>query len=181
MLARSYLPVCFLLSYLLISALALSFPETPSSSFPRLSDPLPQQDPARTGARGSRPPDRAHYAPQPPYPDASSSFRRSEKSRRRLSSKQSSTSLLSAKDFKDSPTADEITDLGSSSTSTSTSASNSNHNTHNTDDRDPNQSSPICDLLIEPPLFSPPDTRTQPGIVALVVGIITIVTASLMM
>ncbi|KAK9458798.1 uncharacterized protein V1516DRAFT_681979 [Lipomyces oligophaga] len=37
------------------------------------------------------------------------------------------------------------------------------------------------ELAIESPLFSPPDTRTQPGTVALVVGIITIVTASLMM
>ncbi|KAK9322990.1 hypothetical protein V1517DRAFT_321542 [Lipomyces orientalis] len=37
------------------------------------------------------------------------------------------------------------------------------------------------DVLIDPPLFSPPDKRTQQGWVVLVVGVITIVTASLMM
>ncbi|KAK9384264.1 hypothetical protein V1515DRAFT_612191 [Lipomyces mesembrius] len=39
----------------------------------------------------------------------------------------------------------------------------------------------IYDLLIDPPMFSPPDKRTQQGWVVLVVGVITIVTASLMM
>ncbi|KAJ8099698.1 hypothetical protein POJ06DRAFT_115137 [Lipomyces tetrasporus] len=37
------------------------------------------------------------------------------------------------------------------------------------------------DVLIDPPMFSPPDKRTQQGWVVLVVGVITIVTASLMM
>ncbi|KAK9236795.1 hypothetical protein V1525DRAFT_345326 [Lipomyces kononenkoae] len=40
---------------------------------------------------------------------------------------------------------------------------------------------PDYDLLIDPPLFSPPDKRMQQGWVVLVVGVITIVTASLMM
>ncbi|KAK9370271.1 hypothetical protein V1509DRAFT_637874 [Lipomyces kononenkoae] len=40
---------------------------------------------------------------------------------------------------------------------------------------------PNYDLLIDPPLFSPPDKRTQQGWVVLVVGVITILTASLMM
>ncbi|KAK9374526.1 uncharacterized protein V1513DRAFT_458871 [Lipomyces chichibuensis] len=39
----------------------------------------------------------------------------------------------------------------------------------------------VYDLLIDPPMFSPPDKRTQQGWVVLVVGVITIVTASLMM
>ncbi|KAK9469979.1 uncharacterized protein V1510DRAFT_405435 [Dipodascopsis tothii] len=39
----------------------------------------------------------------------------------------------------------------------------------------------LADVVIEPPLFAPPDNRIQPAWVLLIVGVLTIVTASLMM
>ncbi|KAK9447551.1 uncharacterized protein V1518DRAFT_421287 [Limtongia smithiae] len=40
---------------------------------------------------------------------------------------------------------------------------------------------PKCNIVIDPPMFSPPDKRAQSGFVVLVVGVITLVTAGLMM
>ncbi|KAK9456009.1 hypothetical protein V1511DRAFT_509818 [Dipodascopsis uninucleata] len=39
----------------------------------------------------------------------------------------------------------------------------------------------ICDVLIDAPMFSPPDHRMQPGWILLVVSVVTLLTASLMM
>ncbi|KAK9381561.1 uncharacterized protein V2V93DRAFT_367274 [Kockiozyma suomiensis] len=152
----------------------LDDPSSPlSASFSIFTDPVQIED-VSFRRRGSWHSERGQVLFKRPsaVPDGSTSdisstshVSRISNLRRSTSSKASGTSIDALVEESYSPDAVN-TDVGAA-----TSGSNSS----------PHDRPPICDLLIDPPLFSPPDTRTQPRFVALVVGIITIVTASLMM